>query len=293
MILDPQLSVAGLAVGFLVGLTGMGGGALMTPLLILVFGVPPLAAVSSDLVTSLVMKPVGGLVHMRRRTIDWRLVRLLCAGSVPATLVGVLALELLGRGVALQVQLKQLIGMVLLFSLAATVVSGLVSRRFALSSERPPLRPARVVSIGVVGGLCVGMTSVGAGSVIIALLLVTHPGMRAAQLVGSDLVQAVPLVAAATAGHLVFGDVRAAISLALILGAVPGVYLGARLSVRAPAGALKTVIMVVLLASGLALLRVPTAMMLGLTAAWLVARLLVAGLAGLRRRTRALIAMSP
>ena len=289
--LDPQLSVAGLGVGFLVGLTGMGGGALMTPLLILVFGVPPLAAVSSDLVTSLVMKPVGGLVHMRRRTIDWRLVRLLSAGSVPAALTGVLALELLGNGTALQDKLKTLIGVVLLFSLVATIVSGFVSRGSTLH-ERPALRPVRVVTIGVIGGLCVGMTSVGAGSVVIALLLVTHPGMRASQLVGSDLVQAIPLVAAATAGHLVFGDVRAAISLALVIGAVPGVYLGARLSSRAPAGVLKPVIMTVLLASGLALLHVTTSVLLGVTGSWLVVRLLVAGVAGLRRRTRTLVPLS-
>lgn len=290
--LDPQLSVAGLGVGFLVGLTGMGGGALMTPLLILVFGVPPLAAVSSDLVTSLVMKPVGGLVHMRRRTIDWRLVRLLSAGSVPAALVGVGALELLGNGTALQAQLKTLIGVVLLLSLVATIASGIVSRRSA-PADHPELQARRVVVIGVIAGVCVGMTSVGAGSVVIALLLVTHPGLRASQLVGSDLVQAIPLVAAATAGHLVFGDVRAAISFALILGAIPGVYLGARLSSRAPAGVLKPVIMTVLLASGLALLHVPTAVLLGVTAAWLVVRLLVAGVAGLRRRTRTLVPISP
>ncbi len=281
MTLDPELSATGVGVGFLVGLTGMGGGALMTPLLILVFGVPPMAAVSSDLVTSLLMKPFGAAVHLRRRTVDWHLVRWLTTGAAPAAFAGVLLLRLLGHGRDLQAHLKVLIGAVLLLSLAASLAGGLL-RRANHAGPRPQV--VRTLVIGAVGGLCVGMTSVGAGSVILTLLLLTHPGMTASRLVGTDLVQAIPLVAAATVGHVLFGDVRVTVTLSLAAGAIPGVYLGARMSSRAPAGALKPVIVAVLLASALALVHVSTPVLLGVSGCYLVLRLASAGVRRLSAR---------
>ncbi len=265
---------AGLGVGFLVGLTGMGGGAVMTPLLILVFGVPPLAAVSSDLVTSLLMKPVGAVVHLRGRTVDWAVVRWLAAGAVPAAFAGVLVVRQVAHGRMLQADLRVLIGAVLLCSVVASLVAGMARRDVAQLSHRRRAGPALV--IGAVAGLSVGMTSVGAGSLVITLLLLAYPGMPASRLVGTDLVQAVPLVAAATAGHLLFGEVHLAVTLSLALGAGPGVDLGARLSARARTGALKPVIVAVLLASGLALLGVQPAVLLAVTGGFLVLRLAAA-----------------
>jgi uncharacterized membrane protein YfcA len=263
-----SLCVAGLLVGLLVGLTGMGGGALLTPLLVLFFRIEPLAAISSDLLTSLVMKPVGGAVHLRHRTVSWRLVGLLTVGSAPAAFAGAMLISSIAHRTGVQDNLKMIIGVALCASVAMMVVRQLLDRRSRRrnADARMPedtaaplvIRPLRTVVIGVIGGFAVGMTSVGAGSLIIALLLMAYPTLRPAQLVGTDIVQAIPLVAAATAGHLLFGDVRFSLTTVLLLGALPGVYLGARLSVQSPAAVIRPVIAAVLLASALALLKVST-----------------------------------
>jgi uncharacterized membrane protein YfcA len=265
---DFSLCVAGLLVGLLVGLTGMGGGALLTPLLVLLFRVAPLAAISSDLLTSLVMKPVGAAVHLRRRTVHWRLVALLTAGSVPAAFAGAVLISQYGHRPGVQGNLKLVIGVALTLSVIMMVVRQLLDRRNRrrdAEAGRPEgaptpldIRTGRTLVIGVIGGFAVGMTSVGAGSVIIALLLMAYPTLRPAQLVGTDIVQAIPLVAAATLGHLLFGDVQFGLTTFLLLGALPGVYLGARLSAQGPAAVIRPVIAAVLLASALALLGVST-----------------------------------
>lgn len=259
---DLLLIVAGLGVGVVVGLTGMGGGALMTPLLVLFFGVPPLAAVSSDLMASLVMKPVGGAVHLRRGTVDKRLVGWLCVGSVPCAFGGVLVARSFGDGARMQQVVQLALGAALLLA-----VAGLAAKAFVGVRDRgrgdlaEPPRPVRIrlvptVLVGAVGGLIVGMTSVGSGSLIIVALLALYPMLSARDLVGTDLVQAVPLVAAATLAHLAFGDFRLSLTAFLLVGALPGVYVGARLSSRAPGGVVRRALGLVLLASGLKMLGV-------------------------------------
>ncbi|UQX88362.1 sulfite exporter TauE/SafE family protein [Jatrophihabitans telluris] len=258
MHIDLALCLAGALVGLLVGLTGMGGGALMTPLLVLVFNVAPLAAISSDLVTSLVMKPVGAAVHLRRGTVQLPLLKWLAIGAVPAGFLGAVLIGTLGRAGAVQSKLKLIIGIALLLSLASTVVRQLISRRSGTPAAELVVRPGRTVAIGVVGGLAVGLTSVGAGSLVIALLLLAYPGLRPGQLVGTDIVQAIPLVGAAAVGHLLFGDVHLALTVSLLVGALPAVYVGARLSAAAPAPVLRSVVAGVLTASALALLKAPS-----------------------------------
>jgi uncharacterized membrane protein YfcA len=280
--LDLALIVAGLVIGIVVGMTGMGGGALMTPALVLFFGVPPLAAVSSDLVVSAVMKPVGGIVHLRRGTVDLRLVGLLCLGSVPSAFCGVLVSRALGASTGVQEWTKLALGVALLLAATGLIIRAyqtLVARgrraadRAAggdapvVEAPAPPLRlrPVATVLVGVVGRLVVGMTSVGSGSLIIIALLALYPALSAASLVGTDLVQAVPLVASAALGHLLFGDFRLDLTASLLLGCLPGVYLGARLSSRAPGGLVRRALALVLLASGLKLLGLgDTAMMVTL-----------------------------
>lgn len=281
--LDFALTLAGALVGLLVGLTGMGGGAILTPLLVLVFGVPPLAAISSDLVTSLVMKPVGAAVHLRRGTVQTGLLKWLALGSVPAAFAGALLIGTIGHAPGVQSRLKLVIGLALVASLIAGVVRQLIDRRSGGRSEAGALvvRPVRTVAIGVIGGFAVGMTSVGAGSLVIALLLLAYPRLRPAHLVGTDIVQAIPLVAAAALGHLLFGEVHLALTLSLLLGAIPAVYLGARLSAAAPAAVTRPVIAAVLMASALALLRAPNSSLI--PAALAVAALTVA--LGRRRAT--------
>ncbi|MCF6744341.1 sulfite exporter TauE/SafE family protein [Blastococcus sp. KM273128] len=276
MDVDVTLVVAGLLIGIVVGMTGMGGGALMTPVLVLFFGVPPLAAVSSDLVVSAVMKPVGGVVHLRRGTVDMRLVGWLTLGSVPAAFCGVLLTRALGSGTGVQEWTKLALGIALLLAAAGLIGKAYLAmvdrgRRAAERArvrrggvpapvrEEPadtPLRtrPLATVLVGVVGGVIVGMTSVGSGSLIIIALLALYPRLSAASLVGTDLVQAVPLVASAALGHLLFGDFRLDLTTSLLLGCLPGVYLGARLSSRAPGGLVRRALALVLLASGLKLL---------------------------------------
>jgi hypothetical protein len=266
--IDWLVAAAGLVVGFTVGLTGMGGGALMTPLLVLLFKVQPLAAVSSDLVAAVVMKPVGGGVHLRRGTVNFALVRWLMVGSVPAAFAGVLVLRGLGDGAVVQARIKQALGVALLLAASSIAAKALLQTRrarraargragVAPAAARPfRLRPVPTVLIGVVGGLVVGMTSVGSGSLMIVMLLVLYPMLRSSELVGTDLVQAIPLVASAAAGHLLFGDFQFDLTASLLVGSLPGVYLGARLSSRANDAVIRPALALVLVASGLKLLGV-------------------------------------
>jgi uncharacterized membrane protein YfcA len=267
--IDPTLVAACFGIGIVVGLTGMGGGALMTPVLVMFFGVPPLTAVSSDLVASAVMKPVGSAVHLRRGTVALNLVKWLCVGSVPAAFLGVFVIRLLGDGEQLQQVIRVALGIALLIAATGLTVRAYLrllerARRRDGRAEPLPQGPPRVdvrvlptVAVGAVGGLVVGMTSVGSGSLIIIALMALYPALKASSLVGTDLVQAVPLVTAAALGHIFYGDFKLDLTASLIIGSVPGAWLGARLSSRAPGGIVRRVLAFVLLASALKLLEVP------------------------------------
>ncbi|SNT09028.1 hypothetical protein SAMN06309944_2046 [Micrococcales bacterium KH10] len=257
--------IGGLIVGFLVGLTGMGGGALMTPMLVFFFNVNPLTAISSDIVVSLFMKPAGAIVHIRRKTVDWTLVKWLCIGSVPAAFVGAIVIQTFFQGEGLENQLKKFLGGALLIATAGLIIRAVhgMLRRATPLGEGPvaPSRPKGVVVkplptliLGIVAGLMVGITSVGAGSIIIIALLLMYPALKASQLVGTDLVQAIPLVAAAAIGHLFFGDFNISVAGSLLIGAIPGAWAGAQVSSRAPGGVIRRILAVLLLASGLKLL---------------------------------------
>ena len=267
MHVDLSIALAGLLVGFTVGLTGMGGGALMTPILVLLFQVPPLAAVSSDLVAAVVMKPVGGGVHLRRGTVNFALVRWLMVGSVPAAFAGVLLLRLLGDGHLIQVRVKEALGVALVLAALSIAAKAALQARAARRdggrprAGRPPFRARRLptVLVGAFGGLVVGMTSVGSGSLMIVLLMLLYPALTSAELVGTDLVQAIPLVGAAALGHVLFGDFKLALTASLLIGSVPGVYLGARVSSRAPDALIRPALALILLASGLKLVDLGTA----------------------------------
>jgi uncharacterized membrane protein YfcA len=282
--MDLTLAVAGLGVGIVVGLTGMGGGALMTPILVLVFGVPPIAAVSSDLAASAVMKPFGGWVHATRGTVNWRLVGWLCAGSIPSAFLGVLLLRLLGDDAAVQHGIKVALGVALLLAAGGMLLKAWVTRRQRGDGQSEPIvvRPIPTLLIGVVGGVIVGMTSVGSGSLIIVALLALYPKLRANDLVGTDLIQAIPLVISAALGHALFGDLKLDIAGAVLIGSIPGVLIGARISSRAPGGIVRAALVIVLLASSLKLLDVPTPAVGAISGA---AILVAVGLAIFRRVT--------
>jgi uncharacterized protein len=237
-------------VGLLVGLTGAGGGALMTPMLILLFSVKPSAAISSDLVAAVVMRPVGALVHLRRGTVNLRLVGWMMLGSMPAAFFGAWLL----REMHSASDVETALGAALLAGAVAMVFRALLDRRSGPRTEQVrqlTVRPLPTVLIGVAGGLIVGMTSVGSGSLMIVLLLFAYPLLPAKQLVGTDLTQAVPLTAAAALGALAFGHVEFGVTTSIIIGSVPGVLIGSLLSSRAPDRFIRPVITFVIFMSGL------------------------------------------
>ncbi|MEO5680209.1 MAG: sulfite exporter TauE/SafE family protein, partial [Acidimicrobiales bacterium] len=183
------------------------------------------------------------------------------AGSVPSAFAGVLLLRSLGDGQVIQDRIKLALGVALLVAASSMVVKVVLDRGRvpAARSSEIAVRRLPTLAVGIAGGLIVGMTSVGSGSLMIVLLLALYPRLKASQLVGTDLVQAVPLVLSAAIGHVLFGDFELGLTTALLLGSVPGVYLGARVSSRANNDALiRPVLVVVLIASSLKLLGVPT-----------------------------------
>ena len=262
MHIDGFIVLAGAIVGFAVGLTGMGGGALMTPVLVLLLHVTPSAAVSSDLVASVFMKPVGGAVHMRRKTVHLRLAAWLVAGAAPAAFAGAATLHFVAKGAALQSDVKIGLGAALLLAVGGIVLR-MVTARKAQSSQAaaagdpwPRVRPIPTLLVGVIGGFVVGMTSVGSGSLMIVALMFLYPRLTGSQLVGTDLVQSVPLVGAAALGQLLFGNVELGVTSSLLVGSLPAVYLGARLSAAAPTKFMRPAIAVILLVSALKLVGV-------------------------------------
>ncbi len=205
------------------------------------------------------MKPFGGFVHARRGTVRWRLVGWLCVGSVPSAFLGVLLLRLLGQDATVQRAVQLALAGALLLAAAGLLLKAYRGRGRPPAGEAPPVRvrPLPTALLGAAGGLVVGLTSVGSGSLIIVVLLALYPALRANDLVGTDLVQAVPLVGAAALGHALFGDLRLDVAGAVLAGSVPGVVLGARMSSRAPATFIRSALVVVLLASALKLLGLP------------------------------------
>jgi len=271
--LDLPLAVGGLIVGIVVGLTGMGGGALMTPMLVFVFGVDPFTAISSDIVASLFMKPAGAGVHLRRGTVNLQLVGWLCVGSVPAAFSGAWLISQVPPEVNVDGLLSHLLGAALLLATTGLFIRAALQmwrNRLPLGEgpARPTapgpivVRPLPTVILGATAGLMVGLTSVGAGSIIVVVLLLMYPKLKASSLVGTDLAQAIPLVAAAAAGHLLFGAFSLALTASLLLGAIPGAWIGAQISSRAPGGVIRRILAVLLLASGLKLLGAPNEIVL-------------------------------
>jgi uncharacterized protein len=256
MHVNPYIVLGSAVVGLLVGLTGAGGGALMTPMLILLFGVKPSSAISSDLVAAVVMRPVGAAVHLYKHTVNLRLVGWMVLGSVPMAFVGAFILREIGDTSSAQSNIEVLLGAALLVGAAAMVLRYVLDRRSANprigTITEIQVRPVPSVAIGAIGGLIVGMTSVGSGSLMIVLLLFVYPLLGAGQLVGTDLTQAVPLtIAAALGALLIIGHVEFGVTASIIIGSVPAVLIGSFLSSRAPDRYIRPIITFVIFASGL------------------------------------------
>jgi uncharacterized membrane protein YfcA len=250
--------VVSFGVGIVVGLTGMGGGALMTPALILL-GVNPTAAVANDLVAASINKSVGASVHWRRGSPNLRLAGLLVLGSVPFAFAGGFIVKSVGAHDAQQEFLTTAIGYALLltagtYALRMYLQLRLVTRGNVASDEEPRIRVLPTVAVGAVGGLLVGITSVGSGSLIMVALLLIYPTLSAVRLVGTDLVQAVPLVLAAAVGHVVTDGVTWTVLIPLVLGGTPGTFLGARMAAWVSQSVIRRGIVIVLTLTGLKML---------------------------------------
>jgi hypothetical protein len=253
--IDPYIVLGSAVIGLLVGMTGAGGGALMTPMLILLFSVKPSTAISSDLVAAVVMRPIGAGVHLRAGTVNLRLVKWMVIGSVPAAILGAYVLHLMGNSKSAQDNIEVVLGSALLAGSLAMVWRMYLDRRGGLertaSIKQLTARPLPTLAIGVLGGVIVGMTSVGSGSLMIVLLLFVYPMIGAKQLVGTDLTQAVPLTLAAAIGALAFGHVEFSVTGSLIIGSVPAVFVGSLLSSTVPDRYVRPAIAFVIFASGL------------------------------------------
>ncbi len=277
MSIDPYIVIGSAVVGLLVGLTGAGGGALMTPMLVLLFAITPSKAISSDLVAAVFMRPPAALVHWTKKTVNWHLVKWMVIGAVPMALLGSYFLHLFGIGKTDQKNIEIALGAALLVGAGAMVLRYWLDARQGgkpkASLSDIKVRPIPTILIGMLGGVIVGMTSVGAGSLMIVLLLFLYPIIGAKQLVGTDLAQAVPLTLAAALGALLFGKVEFPLVASIIIGAVPAAVVGSFLSSRAPDRYIRPAITFVIFASGLKYVGVSTTD-LGWT---LCAVLLVAG----------------
>lgn len=254
--MDWLYTVSGFLVGLIVGVTGVGGGSLMTPLLVLFFGVAPATAVGTDLLYAAFTKSLGGWVHSRNGTVEWRLVGLLALGSLPATLFTLALLKFL----ALDEQaLQGIVTGVLSVALLLTALALLLKDRIKNIAQREDGTvyglhhrhlPAATVVTGVVVGALVTLSSIGAGVLGTVALLFLYPRLSAVKVVGTDIAHAVPLTLAAGLGHLTLGTVDLILLGSLLLGSLPGIYLGSHLAAKVPETVLRPILAVMLLIIG-------------------------------------------
>jgi len=290
--IDFAVVAFGLGVGLLVGMTGIGGGSLMTPLLILVFGVKPITAVGTDLAYGAVTKTVGGIKHFRQGTVDMSLSAWMAVGSVPAAIGGVYVLEALERthGEDFDDLLILLLAIALLFCGVMTLARALFLKQLH-GRERDTIdmqtrHKVSAVLLGVFVGFVLGVTSAGSGA-LIAVGLILLFRLVPTRVVGTDVFHAAILLWAAAIAHLVSGNVDFALAATILLGSIPGVWVGSHLSVRVPTDALRTTLAVVLLGSGLGLLsKAGTGIPGAVLGAFPVAAALIIGGVTLRDRRR-------
>jgi uncharacterized protein len=254
--MDWMYTLSGFLVGLIVGITGVGGGSLMTPLLVLLFGVSPATAVGTDLLYASLTKTLGGWVHGRRGTVDWKVVGLLSLGSLPAAVITIALLKYLALDAkTLRSLVTSVLSVALLLTASALLLKGRI-RQLAQRSDGTVYElhhrylPAATIITGVIVGTLVTISSVGAGVLGTVALLFLYPRMQAVKVVGTDIVHAVPLTAVAGMGHLALGTVDLVLLGSLLLGSLPGIYIGSHLSARMPEGVLRPVLAAMLLLIG-------------------------------------------
>jgi len=255
--MDWLYTVSGFGVGLIVGVTGVGGGSLMTPLLVLFFGVSPATAVGTDLLYASLTKTMGAWVHSKRGTVDWKVVGLLAMGSLPSALVTILMLKYLALD---EKTLRSVVTSVLSVALLLTAVVLLFKEQIMKIGRRRDgtmyelhhrYLPTATIATGVVVGSLVTVSSIGAGVLGTVALLFLYPRLPAVKIVGTDIAHAVPLTALAGMGHLALGTVNLVLLGSLLLGSLPGIYIGSHLSAKVPERVLRPLLAVMLLIIGL------------------------------------------
>jgi uncharacterized membrane protein YfcA len=255
--LNPLFVLSGFAVGFLVGMTGVGGGSLMTPLLILLFHVHPTTAVGTDLIFASVTKTGGSLVHGYNKTVDWRIVTRLAMGSLPASLVALLVIHFLTIDPgAMNALVTRVLGVTLLATALTLVfrkrLLASYSRRIGILSESQTI--GFTVLTGAVLGVLVTISSVGAGALGVTALILLYPELPMVKIAGSDIAHAVPLTLVAGLGHLLSGGIDLSVLGSLLLGSLPGIMIASLFAPRLPDLALRLILAATLTVSGLRLL---------------------------------------
>jgi len=249
---EPLYSLSGLFVGMLVGVTGVGGGSLMTPLLVILFGVHPTTAVGTDLLYAAITKSAGTAVHGANKTINWAIVRLLAAGSVPAALITLVMLAGVDRKSMASVSLITYALGWMLFLTAFLLIfrNQIVARVISLRKDKPPVSQTTVrvltVVLGVVLGTLVTLTSVGAGALGVTILLILYPRLQIRDIVGSDIVHAVPLTLVGGIGYWMIGEIDWSMLISLLVGSVPGIIIGSHFAPRMPDRVIRPILAVTL-----------------------------------------------
>jgi uncharacterized protein len=248
--IDPAQAASGFAVGAIVGLTGVGGGSLMTPILVLLFGIHPATAVGTDLLHAAITKTGGTYVHARLGRVDWRITGLLAAGSLPAAVVTLFGLRYYTANLGDSKITTLTLGAALLLTAAALILRTCLRRFSKTHRVHVPRHPALTILTGLVLGVLVTISSVGAGALGVTALFFLYPELKAARIVASDLAHAVPLTLVAGLGHWLFGSVDWRLLLSLLVGSLPGIYLGSQFAGRIPETVLRLVLAGMLLLVG-------------------------------------------
>lgn len=254
--MDLAYTVSGFVVGFIVGMTGVGGGSLMTPLLVLVFGISPAVAVGTDLLYAAITKSGGSWVHARRGTVNWKIAGLLAIGSIPASIVTVLLLKHFSPDVKqLSMLITTVLGVALILTAGALIFKDRLREYAKRKLSHLPAWSERTVSIatvvvGLILGVLVTISSVGAGALGAAFLFFLYPRLTAVQIVGTDIVHAVPLTAVAGMGHVALGSVDWILLGSLLLGSLPGIYFGSHLAAKIPERVLRPTLATMLVLIG-------------------------------------------
>jgi uncharacterized membrane protein YfcA len=247
----------GFIVGALVGLTGIGGGSVMTPMLILIFGINPISAVGTDLLFAAVTKATGSRVHANRGNVDWAVVTRLAAGSVPGASLTIILLASVAPQDPLSAQaIRAVVGVAVLFAAAALLLgrtTDAVMSKISLTVS-PHFRLALTVVVGFLLGVVVSLTSLGAGAAGVVVIRQLYPDLPSVRLVGSDIAHAVPLTLLAGTGHWLIGDVQWAVLASLLLGSIPGIILASHLAHYLREDILRRVLGLVLLPTAVAML---------------------------------------